>query len=322
MDTILVTGATGFVGTVLLPKLSKAFPHAIVVGLSNSQEKKSSSTQLTYQRCDLADKNAVTQLIHTIKPNYVINLAAISHIPTAFNNPDLTWNVNLYGTLNLLNALTEMNTSCVFLQVGSGDCYGQSFADGHPVDESTHFMPMNPYSASKAAADLAAFSYRHQGQLKVIRARPFNHSGAGQSDNFVIPAFAKQIARIERGLQIAEITVGDLTAERCFLHVNDVVAAYIGLLINHDKIPSGEAFNIVSDEPVIIKSILDGLLSKSEQTISIMNDPDKQRPSDIFRAKGNADKIKKMTHWSPTTTLDDLLEDVLNHFRKDGLDDE
>lgn len=317
IDVILVTGVTGFVGSVLLPKLSATFPHADIIGLSHNTPVKSISAHVTYQSCDLANQQQVKELIERVQPSYVINLAAISHIPTALNNPDLTWNVNLYGVLNLLNALVSSNIPCTFLQVGSGDCYGQSFFHGQPVDEDTAFMPMNPYAASKAAADLAAFSYRHQGQLKIIRARPFNHSGAGQSEKFVIPAFAKQIVNIEKGLQSPELTVGNLTAERCFLHVDDVVDAYIALLLTHQTIDSGEAFNIVSDQTTRIQSILDRLLEKSPLDITVLDDPEKQRPSDIFRARGSADKLKRLTQWEPKITIDQLLDDVLTSLRQE-----
>jgi GDP-4-dehydro-6-deoxy-D-mannose reductase len=320
INTILVTGSTGFVGKYLLPALCKAFPEATVIGLCRHKPLSILPAKLTYQVCDLTDRPKTIKVVNEIKPDCVINLAAISHIPTAFSNPDLTWDVNLHGMLNLLNALAGMNQPCTFLQVGSADCYGQAFSSGETVDEKTPFMPMNPYSASKAAADLAAYSYRHQGKLKIIRARPFNHSGAGQSDDFVIPSFAKQIARIEQGKQPAKMSVGDLTAQRCFLHVQDVVDAYVSLLIHRDKILSGEAFNIVSEEPTIIKSILDKLLLKSDMTIDIQKDPSKQRPSDILVAKGSALKINELTQWTPEITLDFLLGDVLNHFRKE-LDD-
>ncbi|MFT2112631.1 GDP-mannose 4,6-dehydratase [Marinomonas sp. 2405UD68-3] len=315
-DVILVTGATGFVGSVLLPKLAAQFPNAHIVGLSYRHKMISASSKITYYSCNLKDKIQVNQLIREIRPSYVINLAAISHIPTALNDPDLTWDINLHGVLNLLNALVEIEVTCTFLQVGSGDCYGQSFSNGERVNEKTPFMPMNPYAASKAAADLAAFSYRHQGKLKIIRARPFNHSGAGQSDKFVIPSFANQIVRIEKGLQKAELMVGNLNAKRCFLHVDDVVDAYIALLLNHQDIASGEAFNIVSDESISIKSVLDKLLDKSDKTIDIFNDPEKQRPSDISKVEGCAYKLKKATHWEPKITLDHLLNDVLTYFRE------
>jgi len=317
-NVILVTGATGFVGTALLPKLAIAFPDAEIIGLAHKTRAINVLESVDYRICNLTDTEQVRHLIERVKPDYVINLAAISHIPTACKNPELTWNVNLYGVLNLLNALSSINIPCTFLQVGSSDCYGQSFADNESVDENTAFMPMNPYSASKAAADLAAFSYRHKGQLKIIRARPFNHSGAGQPDDFVIPAFAKQIVNVEKGLQPPEITVGNLTAERCFLHVDDVVDAYISLLLAHQKIESGDAFNIVSDQATAIQSILDGLLKKSSLNISVLHDPEKQRPSDIPRAKGSADKLKQLTQWAPKVTIDQLLDDVLTSFRQEN----
>lgn len=314
-DTILVTGAAGFVGRSLLPALCHAFPDARIIGLCRKSSHLISNEQVNYQSCDITDPQAVQQIIRDLKPSFVINLAAISHIPTSFKNPAKTWQVNLTGTLNLLDALVAENQACTFLQIGSGDCYGQAFATGEALNEDSPFMPMNPYAASKAAADLAAYSYRQQGQLKIIRARPFNHSGAGQPEHFVISAFAQQIAAIEAGTQPATMQVGNLDAQRCFLHVDDVVQAYIALLQHHLDINSGDAFNIVADTPVAIQTILDQLLAKSSEQIAVEQDPERQRPSDIPVVNADASKLKNLTHWAPSTSLDQLLEEIIEDWR-------
>jgi GDP-4-dehydro-6-deoxy-D-mannose reductase len=310
---ILVTGAFGFVGSTLVPALRQAFPDARVTALGHEQESPAAYDSVV---CDITDGEAVRQLIQRVEPDCVINLAAISHIPTSFDQPQLTWRVNLNGTLNLLQALTELNLPVTFLQVGSADSYGRSFVGGEPLDEMAPFQPLNPYAASKAAADIAAFSYVGRGKLKVIRARPFNHTAAGQSNQFVVSAFAEQIARIEAGLQEPVVQVGNLDAKRCFLHLDDVVQAYVALLRHAEKIESGDAFNIVASEPVTIAFVLESLIRLSSKSIQVQQDPDRMRPTDIPVAMGTAQHLQAVTGWRAEHDLNDILVDVLSAWRK------
>lgn len=295
-------------GQQLLTELQRAFPKAEIHGSDSCSE--------SALGCDITQPDQVTALIEATQPNAIINLAAISHIPTSFEKPDLTWQVNLQGTLNLLRAAQNNNKACVFLQIGSGDCYGDSFKAGLPLSEETTFKPMNPYAASKAAADLAVYSMRSHPLVKVIRARPFNHTGAGQSNQFVVSAFSEQIAKIEAGLQTPVIQVGNLDAQRCFMHLSDVIDAYIAILKQHSTIESGEAFNIVSDKAVSIKYVLESLLAQSNINITIEKDPDRMRPTDIPLAQGDATHLKTVTGWSSSTSLQTTLTDVLNYWRQ------
>lgn len=313
--SILVTGSTGFVGQALVPALRNTFPAAQIHAAGSS----SGESEL---HCDLTSTDSVNDLIRKTAPDVIIHLAAISHIPTSFENPELTWQVNLHGTLRLLNAAADMKAPCTFLQVGSGDCYGDSFKSGEPVTEDTAFKPMNPYAASKAAADLASYAYRSNPMLKIIRARPFNHTGAGQSNRFVVSAFAEQIARIEAGLQPPTIQVGNLDAKRCFLHLNDVIDAYLQLLQHSAQIDSGDAFNIVSDNPVSIDAVLQLLLQLSDTQIDVQFDPACARPSDIPVAQGDSSRLNKLTGWTPAMnlreTVSDVLDDWRNHYQQDN----
>jgi len=311
---ILVTGGHGFVGQALVPGLLKAFPQAEVCTSSRSHRQSLTGTRNIV--CDLTDRAAVTRLVGELKPVCIVNLAAISHIPTAINSPELTWQTNLQGTLHLLDALVADAIECTFLQVGSSDCYGRAFAGGDSLSEQTRFEPLNPYAASKAAADLAAYSYSVHSTLKVIRARPFNHTGAGQSNRFVVSAFAEQVARIEAGLQPPVMQVGNLQAQRCFLHLDDVVDAYIALIHRRDDIESGEAFNIVSAEAVSISHVLEQLVALSSCDIAIEVDPEKVRPVDIPLAHGSSQKIADLANWQAQRDLPYILTDVLQYWRK------
>jgi len=310
---ILVTGGHGFVGQALLPALVAAFPQAELV--TTSHQHRESVEGLRNVICDLTDRDSVTRVIGELRPSCVINLAAISHIPTAVAAPELTWQTNLQGALNLLDALVAGVVECTFLQVGSSDCYGHAFVAGGALTEETPFEPLNPYAASKAAADLAAYSYSVHQHLKIIRARPFNHTAAGQSNRFVVSAFAEQVARIEAGLQEPVMRVGNLEAQRCFLHLDDVISAYISLLHRRHDIVSGEAFNIVSNSAVPITQVLEQLVGLSTRQIAIDVDPERVRPVDIPVARGSADKLVQLTGWKPKCDLNYILSDVLSYWR-------
>lgn len=302
-EKILVTGGSGFVGQRLVAQFKQAFPAAVII-----------SPGVDLPSCDISDAIAVESLLLQQRPDAVINLAAISHIPTSFSQPELTWAVNLGGTLNLLRSAQSLDQTLVFVQVGSGDCYGESFKSGRALTEDAAFKPMNPYSASKAAADLAAFSLRSN-KLKVIRARPFNHTAAGQSGQFVVSAFAEQLAKIEAGLQDPIINVGDLSAHRCFLHCDDVISAYIELLKSSPGIDNGTAFNICSPAPISIQAMLDFLLGLSEVDVEIWRDPGRMRPTDIPFASGDSSLLIEKTSWQMKYSLESILLDVLNGWR-------
>ncbi|MAT49911.1 MAG: hypothetical protein CMK32_01835 [Porticoccaceae bacterium] len=314
--TVLITGANGFVGGYLVPALC-----ALDIGechatyLAGQYPSAADRSEVTWHRLDITDRSETARIIESIRPDLVFHLAAQSHVPTAFSQPALTWAVNLQGTINLLDATVYAKPDATFINVGTADAYGASLREGRPVDEKTPFMPLNPYAASKASADLVAFQYAATTKLKVIRARPFNHSGPGQEEGFVLPAFAAQIARIEAGLQAPSISVGNLEGERDFLHVHDVVDAYLALAEKAPRIPSGTAFNIASGKSVTMAYLLDSLLAESPSTIRVEQDPSRLRPADIRRVSGNNSAIRSATGWAPKHSVQELLRDLLAYWR-------
>ena len=313
--TVLVTGGGGFVGGHMLERLRRMADVQCHATTLTPQQLQGSQAFCRWHQLDITDPRATRELVARIEPDIIFHLAAQSHVPISFEQPELTWTVNLQGTLNLLDAAVSAVPGAVFINVASSDIYGRSFQGGAPVNETSALLPLNPYAASKAAADLAAFQYSATTSLKIIRARPFNHSGSGQGEGFVLPAFAAQIARIEAGLQESVIAVGDLSAERDFLHIDDVISAYMTIACRAADIDSGTAFNIASGQTVTIAHMLDLLLAASTATIEVRQDPARLRPVDIPRVCGDSSALRQTLGWQPQKTSADLVAELLTDWR-------
>ncbi len=301
----LVTGAEGFVGGHLRARLSAAgFDVVPGVGIDNTAIPNAI-------RFDLCDTSSVDNLVRRAAPvDCVVHLAAITFVPDAARNPDRVMDVNLSGTIRLLDAVQRHAPDARVLFVGSSEAYGPP--QSLPVAESHPLAPANPYAISKAAADLyCAYLHRAAG-LDIVRARPFNHSGPGQPDSFVLSSFARQIAGVERGSRPPIMRTGNLNVARDFSHVADVVDAYLGLI---ESGRSGEAYNICSGTALPLRSILDRFLAMTDKKIEVETDPDRLRNTDIPEIRGTHDKLTADTGWSPRRTLDDLLADLLAHWR-------
>lgn len=296
---ILLTGASGLVGRHLAPRLATAFPRATVFA----------------QFVDVTDVEAVTSFVRSVRPDAAIHLAAISDVGTARADPMQTWQVNLHGTLALANALMREAPDAMLVHASSADCYGRSFAIGAPLDEHALLVPMNAYAASKAAADLALGAMIADG-LRCIRLRPFNHTGPGQSPSLVVAAFARQIARIEAGLQQPRVKVGALDPRRDFLDVRDVCDAYIACLQRAETLVPGAILNIASGVPRRIGDVLDQLLGIAGVAAEIETGPGLLRPSEIRLAHGDASVAHATLGWQPMIAWERTLRDVIDDWRE------
>lgn len=313
--SLLVTGAGGFVGRHLLAALRRRWPQAALHATTYG-EHATSSQDVTWHRLDIRRAGRVSALLAFLQPSAIIHLAAQSHVPTSFRNPELTWRVNLQGTLNLLEAVKRVSPQSLVINVGSSDMYGGAFRGGVPVTEQTAFQPLNPYAASKAAADLAAGQYAASEGLRIIRARPFNHTGPGQRDDFVLAAFATQVARIEAGLQPPVVETGNLDAQRDFLDVEDVVAAYLALLALPEAEQRGQAYNIASGRAVAVGELLDALLARARCPIDHRLDPARQRPADIQAVRADTTALRQATDWRPAISHGAMLDRLLDDCRR------
>lgn len=313
MQRILITGANGFVGQILCKILHQAGQQ--VIALTGATSAAPQYAQQTVA-CDIRDAAALEQAIAEVKPTHVVHLAAITNVPLSFKEPVLTWQTNVIGSVNLLQALRNQAPDAFVLFVSSSEVYGASFKQGIALSENSLCQPLNPYAASKLAAEAAFNEYFRQGQPGVI-VRPFNHIGAQQSADFVTASFARQIALIEVGQQEPVLKVGNLDASRDFLDVSDVCAAYLQLLQLPER--GGDyprCFNICSGQPRQIRSILDEMLAISSAQIQVTQDPERMRPSDIPTATGSTQAMRDTTGWQPTTDLRETLQQLLTYWRE------
>jgi GDP-4-dehydro-6-deoxy-D-mannose reductase len=309
---ILLTGANGFVGQVLLGQLLAAGYRVTCAFASPAVEPLPGVESVVF---DIRDAQAVGLAVERVQPTHVIHLAAISHVPTSFADPLLTWNTNVLGSLNLLGALKQHAPEAFVLFASSSEVYGEAYKAGVPLDERSACLPMNPYAASKLAAELAFEQYFRQGVRGVI-ARPFNHIGPGQSPEFVTASFARQIALIEAGQQPPVLQVGNLEACRDFLDVRDVCSAYLHLLELSAAPPDVRIFNIASGQARKIREVLDVLVQQSSVAIEVELDPQRLRPSDIPFAVGNCQRLATATGWQPNISLTETLAQLLAYWRE------
>lgn len=312
MARIFITGAAGFVGQHLIRHLRHESSNDALHGttLDPITDKPDA---VHFHTVDLRDADAVREVIERVQPDQVYHLAAFAAVGASFESPWETLENNIRVQVNVLEAARRLRQPPRMVLVSSGEIYDFNGASAAPLDELAPFKPTSPYGVSKVTQDMLGLQYAITYRLPIIRARPFNHSGPGQRGGFVIPDFALQIANIEAGRQTASMNVGDMTVERDFTDVRDVVRAYHLLMQN--GIP-GEAYNVASGETVTIRWILETLLRCASCAVELRQDPALIRPTTIRKSWGDASKLRRGTGWQPTIPLAQTLLDVLNDYRQ------
>jgi GDP-4-dehydro-6-deoxy-D-mannose reductase len=295
MQSILVTGASGFVGRTL-------------VGMAQGGQLGGARLLCLTDQVDLRDAAALRRWLAGRAPDAVIHLAAISFVPESFARPHETYAVNLHGTINLLEALAETGFAGAFLYVSSGDVYGAVPAAELPVTEERLPRPRNPYAASKLAAEAYCYQVSETSRVRVLIARPFNHLGPGQSERFFLPAMAKQIMQIKQGRRAATIEAGNIDVTRDFSDVRDVVRAYLALL---EKGTSGEAYNVCSAVERNVGEVLQRMLELAGVKASVTRVHERIRPNEQMRHCGSNRKLCEDTGWRPSVSFEQSLRDLL-----------
>ena len=281
---VWVSGAGGFVGAWLLPRVARDGHD--VTGAD--------------REVDVCDAAAVDAAIAEARPDAVVHLAALASVASSFDDPDAVARVNYFGTLHVLRATLRHAPHARVLLISSSEIYGGS-ATSAPIVEDARLEPISPYARTKAAADLLGAAFAENG-LDVVRARPWNHTGPGQTDAYVASSFARQLAEMVLGQRDRLLRVGNLEAVRDFLDVADVVDAYARLL--DPGVPRG-AYNIASGVPIRIAQVLERLIEHAGLRPQLEVDPARYRPD---RASvGDATRLRHATNWARCIPLEDTL---------------
>lgn len=296
MSTILVTGASGFVGSTLFAMAARHELGAAhrFVALPHS--------------ADLREPASVAAALQGTQYDAAIHLAAISFVPESIERPDDTYAINLHGTINLLEALKAQGFRGTFLYVSSGDVYGAVPPEALPVTEERLPRPRNPYAAAKLAAEAYCCQAAATAAARIVIARPFNHIGAGQSERFFLPAMARQIREIKDGRQAPRIEAGNIDVTRDFSDVRDVVQAYVRLL---EAGRSGEVYNVCSGVERNVGAVLRRMLELVGIDAEIRLAEGKLRPNEQKRHCGSNRKLCDDTGWQPRIAFEDSLRDLL-----------
>jgi GDP-4-dehydro-6-deoxy-D-mannose reductase len=299
---VLVTGASGFVGGHLLAALRNAGHEPIAAGGPRDPA--------PFAPLDLTDAASVARVVDDAAPDAIVHLAGQAFVPQSIADPLGTLAVNAAGTAYVLEAARAFRDRTQvpirIVVISSAEVYGIQSPAKMPLAESAEVRPGNPYAASKIAAETYAHAWTRAFALDVRIARPFNHIGPGQDARFVVPSFARQLAEIAAGGPPL-MNVGNLDAQRDFLDVRDVAAAYVLLLANAS---GGEVYNICSGHPVAIREVLRQLITIARVPVEIRDDPQRMRASDLPILSGDATKLRAATGWAPQFTLADSLRDI------------
>lgn len=312
----LITGIAGFVGRHLARYLA-AIADVEIYGVDQFGGPAVASeiglgARLQVMQVDLADGKRVRDAIEATRPDWVFHLAAQAFVPTAFADPTGTLVNNIVGQVNLLEAVLALHLKPTIMVVGSNEEYGMVEPEELPIKETAPFRPANPYAVSKVAQDMLGYQYHIAHGLPIVRVRPFNHLGPGQSERFVASDFAKQIAEIELGIRPPVIHVGNLEAERDFTDVRDIVRAYhLAVTVGRP----GDVYNLGSGRAVSIQHLLDLMLAQSRVSIKVERDSSRLRPADIPRIVADSSKFRELTGWRAEIPLERTLADTLAWWR-------
>jgi len=312
---ILITGITGFVGSHLAELALKN--GAEVFGTYRWRSRMDNITHILDKirlvECDLRDATSVRNAVKEAKPDWIFHLAAQSYVPTSWTAPADTMHINVIGTINLFEAIRQLEIDCRVLNAGSSEEYGLQFEHELPIKETNQLRPLSPYAVSKVAQDLLGWQYYRSYGMFIVRTRAFNHSGPRRPEAFVDSGFAWQIARIEAGLQEPTIYVGNLEAKRDFTDVRDIARAYWMAL---ERGQAGEVYNICSGKAWSIREILETLLKMTNVRVEIRQDPSRMRPSDVPVLVGDSTKFRQQTGWKPEIPYEQTLQDMLDFWRE------
>lgn len=308
---VLVTGAGGFVGQYLVRALHEQGDEVFAATYSAHPDLTSLLGEAHVLTGDLTDYTFAKQCVAS-SPEVIYHLAALSVVHTDHEAAKAALSNNLILQYNLLEAIRRHSSASRLVAVCSGNIYGKVEKSELPIQESTPVRPLNAYSVSKISQEYLALQYYYAHDLDIVILRPFNHTGPGQTDQFVIPAMARQFALIKAGQKEPLIEVGNLETARDFTDVRDMVQAY---LLAAAQCQAGQIYNIGSGESSQIGEILAMLRELSGVKVEIKEDPSRVRGVDVPVLVADSRKFREVTGWEPRIPFRQTLKDVLEYWQ-------
>jgi GDP-4-dehydro-6-deoxy-D-mannose reductase len=310
----LITGVSGFIGRYLAEYLlnKQLEVYGTVRTTKHLKNIAHLKDAITLRKCEIRNPAMVNDAVRKSKPDFVFHLAAQSYPTVSWENPIGTMETNVFGTINLFEAIRKLKINPKILVACSSAEYGLVREKEVPTKEDHQLLPLHPYGVSKVAQDLLAYQYFKNFGLSTIRVRIFGTTGPGKIGD-VCSDFARDIAEIECKKKKPVMYVGNLEPKRDLSDVRDMVRAF-WLLMRRGKI--GEVYNACSSKAHKIRDILDMLLKMSDADIEVKIDPKKLRPSDEPVILGDNSKIKNDCGWRPKIPIEKTLKDILNYWRE------
>ncbi len=312
---VLITGITGFAGSHLADAcLARGVE---VWGLAHTPGPHRRLAHLGERvhlyAADMTDEAAVNAALAAIKPERVFHLAAQAHVPTAWRDPAATLSANILGQLHVILAMRAHAPAARLLVVSSSSVYGMVEEADLPVSEDVPLRPADPYAVSKVGQEMLAVQYGQSHGLSSVRARPFNHIGPRQAPDFVIARFARELARMEAGLQPPTLKVGNMSARRDFTDVRDVAVAYWLAL---EKGTPGAVYTIGSGAARSIDEMLGMMLRLTRVEVRVETDPALFRPGDAPALRADPRAFQRQTGWRAAIPLEQTLQNTLDYWRE------
>lgn len=305
MKKVLIFGVSGFVGDYLAKEFAQ---NGYTVYGSDVTENPATSSDITFYKGDLLDATVIEKIVTEVEPDVIVNLAAISSVGVSWNIPQTTMSVNVVGALNILEAARRCSELPKVLFVGSSEEYDVS---EQSITEDMALNANNPYGISKMAQEQFAELYRQRYGMKIYCVRPFNHTGVGQKDTFVLPSFCKQVAEIQKSGKPGVMKVGNLAAKRDFSNVKDIVRAYRMIVESDD---CTKVYNVGSGEAYGIDEVLDYIISLCDQDVQVETDPERFRPIDTPRICCDYTLIRETLGWEPQYSIFDTVKEMFEYY--------
>jgi len=314
MQTVLITGADGFIGSHLTELLVREGYRVKALSQYNSfnnwgwLEDVDCLADIEVLTGDVRDPHYCKHITKGVET--IFHLAALIAIPYSYIAPDSYVDTNVKGTLNICQAALE-NGCGKLIHTSTSEVYGT--ARYVPIDESHPLQPQSPYSASKIGADMMALSFYNAFKLPVIVARPFNTYGPRQSARAVIPTIITQIASGQK-----EIKLGDVAPTRDFNYVLDTCRGFIALAQSDKTV--GEVVNIGSGVEISVGDTLNLIKKMMHSDVTFITDENRIRPqnSEVFRLCCDNTKIRQMTGFEPKYSLEHGLKECIDWFTRPG----